>query len=1069
MIQTIHATLAGRARYKVPGLYRSTAVQQWLEARLTRTDGIHQVTANPLTGNVLVLYDGHRSVADIATLIAQLMREPQAAPSHSTGNGTAPPPKPVAAPLSAYAGEARPRPTALPSQPRALRKLISRAATPQDKDWHAMSDTAVLASWQTPRDCGLSQSQAQERLHTYGPNMLPEAVPRSEWSLLLNQFLSLPVALLAASAGISFFTGGMVDAVVILGVVTVNAAIGYVTESQSEKTMQSLKHLVTPAALVLRDGQPREVSATEVTPGDLLVLKPGSYVAADSRLVDVQRLSVDESALTGESLPVHKTTGPVPDRDVPLADRVNMVYMGTLVTSGQGVAVVVATGRFTEIGKIQALAGEARTPDTPMERQLSDLSTQLVLLSGVVCGVVFGIGVVRGYGVATMLTSTIALAVAAVPEGLPTVATTTLALGIRTMRHQRVLIRRLDAVETLGCVQTICLDKTGTLTLNRMSVVAVYAGMRRVRMVENRFLVNDVQIDPRACEDLTTLARVCVLCSETVIEQRDGTYGVHGSATETALILLAINAGVEVLRLRADFPTLRVTLRAEDRNYMRTVHDMPPGNDSAAPESSLFVAVKGSPSEVLALCSSQLRDGQQLPLTDEDRLAIDTANDRMAGEALRVLGAAYGYVAKDTAPPDLHNGLTWLGLVGMADPVRVGVHDVIAGFHQAGIDTVMITGDQSPTAYAIGKELALSRNGPLETLDSTHLANLAPDVISALAQKVHVFARVSPAHKLQIVQALQRAGRVVAMTGDGVNDGPALKAADIGIAMGRIGTDVAREVADVVLEDDNLDTMLVAISEGRTIYRNIRKAVHFLLATNLSEIIVMSTAISTGLGQPLNAMQLLWINLISDILPGLALALEPPEPDVLTQAPRNPADPILSAADLRRIGLESAVISTGTLGAYGYGLLRYGMGPQAGTLAFTTLTVGELLNAITARSERHGVFAHTALPPNPYLTIALLGSFGLQALTLLVPGLRTLLGITPLSWVDGLVIGAGTLLPFLANEATKTLRGAGAAGANATREDPRSAVIYGRSHTTSERGRNDEHGERSGYKPRPPL
>lgn len=1035
VIQTIHA-LAGRARYKVPGLYRSTSVKQLLEAQLTRTNGIHHVTANPLTGNVLVLYDGERSSADVATLIAQLVHESHAALPHPTHNGAAPSQKPVATPLSAHAGESPPRPTAMPSKPRALRRLIARAAEQQDRVWHTMSDTAVLACWQTPRDRGLSQTQAQERLQTYGPNMLPEAVPRSEWSLLLNQFTSLPVALLATSAGVSLFTGGVIDALVILGVVAVNAAIGYVTESQSEKTMQSLKHLVTPSALILRDGRQREVFAAEVMPGDLLVLKPGSYIAADSRLIDVHRLSVDESALTGESLPVHKTTGPVPDRDVPLADRVNMVYMGTLVTGGQGVAVVVATGRYTEIGKIQALAGEAQTPETPMERQLDHMSTQLVLLSGAVCGLVFGIGVLRGYGLATMLKSTIALAVAAVPEGLPTVATTTLALGIRTMRQHRVLIRRLDAVETLGCVQTICLDKTGTLTVNRMSVVAMYAGMRRVQIAESRFLVNNAPIEPQSCEELAKLAQVCVLCSETVIEQREGEYVLHGSATETALILLAINAGVEVMRLRADFPILQVTLRAEDRNYMRTVHGIPSGGNGTA-ASSLFVAVKGSPGEVLAMCNWQLRDGQYIPLTDEDRLVIETANERMAGEALRVLGTAYHDVAKGTAQPDLHNGLTWLGLVGMADPVRVGVHDVITGFHQAGIDTVMITGDQSPTAYAIGKELALSRNGPLETLDSTHLTNLAPDVISALAQKVQVFARVSPAHKLQIVQALQRAGRVVAMTGDGVNDGPTLKAADIGIAMGTTGTDVAREVADVVLEDDNLDTMIVAISEGRTIYRNIRKAVHFLLATNLSEIIVMSTAISTGLGQPLNAMQLLWINLISDIFPGLALALEPPEPDVLTQPPRNPADPILSAADLRRIGMESAVISTGALGAYGYGLLRYGMGPQAGTLAFTTLTVGELLNGITARSERHSVFDHTALPPNPYLTTALLGSFGLQVLTLLVPGLRNLLGITPISWIDGLVIGTGALLPFLANEATKTLRSAGMAGANPTREDLR--------------------------------
>jgi Ca2+-transporting ATPase len=655
-----------------------------------------------------------------------------------------------------------------------------------------------------------------------------------------------------------------------------------------------------------------------------------------------------------------------------------------------------------------------------MERQLDQLGAQLVLLSGAVCGLVFGIGVLRGYGLVTMLRSTISLAVAAVPEGLPTVATTTLALGIRTMRQHRVLIRRLDAVETLGCVQTICLDKTGTLTVNRMSVVAVYAGMRRVRIAESRVFVDNAWIDPQSCEELVKLAQVCVLCSETVIEQREGEYVLHGSATETALILLAINAGVEVMRLKADFPTMQVTLRAEDRNYMRTVHGIPSGGNDAA-SSSRFVAVKGSPGEVLAMCGWQLKDGQQIPLTDEDRVRIETENERMAGDALRILGCAYRDVEQESPESDLRNGLTWLGLVGMADPIRTGVKDVISNFHQAGIDTVMITGDQSPTAFAIGKELALSRTGPLEILDSTHLTAIDPEVMKALAQKVQVFARVSPAHKLQIVQALQQAGRVVAMTGDGVNDGPALKAADIGIAMGTAGTDVAREVADVVLEDDHLDTMVVAISEGRTIYRNIRKAVHFLLATNMSEIIVTFTAISAGLGQPLTAMQLLWINLISDIFPGLALAMEPPEPDVLRQPPRNPADPILSPGDFRRIGMESAMISAGALGAYGHGLLRYGMGPQASTLAFTTLTSGELLNALTARSERHSVFHETTLPPNPYLTTALLGSFGLQALTFFIPWLRNLLGLTPMTLIDGLVIGASAVWPFAVNEATKML------------------------------------------------
>jgi len=388
-----------------------------------------------------------------------------------------------------------------------------------------------------------------------------------------------------------------------------------------------------------------------------------------------------------------------------------------------------------------------------------------------------------------------------------------------------------------------------------------------------------------------------------------------------------------------------------------------------------------------------------------------------------VLGVAYSFTDDSSLPltknGDLTNNLVWLGLVGMADPVRDGLKGLIGEFHNAGIDTVMITGDQSPTAYAIGKELNLGKGEQLEILDSTHLMDIDPEVMKALCKRVHVFSRVSPAHKLQIVQVLQNAGKVVAMTGDGINDGPALKAADIGIAMGHTGTDVAREVADVVIEDDNLETMVVAISQGRTIYNNIRKSVHFLLSTNLSEIMVMFTAIAAGLGQPLSAIQLLWINLMSDIAPGLALALEPPEPDVLSQQPRDPSQPIVRTSDFKRITFESAVISAGALGAYGYGIAKYGMGQRAGTIAFLSLTTGQLLHAISCRSERHSMFGKEKLPPNKYLNIALGGSFAIQLLAMVIPGLRNLLGIAPISVLDGVVIGSSAVLPLLVNEGTK--------------------------------------------------
>jgi Ca2+-transporting ATPase len=619
----------------------------------------------------------------------------------------------------------------------------------------------------------------------------------------------------------------------------------------------------------------------------------------------------------------------------------------------------------------------------------------------------------RGYGVVPMLKTAISLAVAAIPEGLPAVATTILALGMQRMQRHHVLMRRLEAVETLGSVQTICLDKTGTLTLNRMSVVSIYAGMRRISVTDGKFFAETGWLDPVACDELLRLIHVAVLCNETEVSQHAGEYVLKGSSTENALLHMAIGAGVDILQLRAQYPLLHLNHRTEQRNFMSSVHAMDAQGRT--------VALKGSPPEVLAMCQWCIRDGVRLPLTEEDRLRIETENERMAGSALRVLGAAYTSVAHADARVDVQDGLIWLGLMGMADPIRTGVKDVIRTFHQAGIDTVMITGDQSPTAYAIAKELNLSRNGALEILDSTQLAPIDPEVLQALSTRVHVFARVSPTHKLQIVQALQRAGKVVAMTGDGINDGPALKAADIGIAMGHTGTDVAREVADVILEDDNLETMIIAVAEGRRIYTNIRKSIHFLVSTNLSEILVMFTAMATGLGPPLNAMQLLWINLMSDVAPALALALEPPEPDVLRRPPRDASAPIIQAADLQRIAFESTALSASALGAYGYGLMRYGGGPQASTIAFMGLTKGQLLHAISCRSETHSIFSAESLPTNRYLNLALLGSFTAQILALVVPGLRSLLGIAPIDLLDSLVIGGSALFPFVINEASKSL------------------------------------------------
>ncbi len=1007
MVQTIHTAVEGRARFKIDGLYRSEGLKRFLEAQAARANGngIKAVSANPLTGNALIHFEAGVEPETIGRWLSQMVAEFQEAQVQrgaTPGAGQNPPE--CAAQVQVGSGVARPFLTG---------RTQSYEAQPV-QPWHTLEAGAVLAAWSTSATAGLSAGAAAAHYECYGPNAFPETQIRSQWEMFLDQFKSLPVALLGGAAGISVLTGGVLDAVLIMGVVVANAYLAYTTESAAETTIRSLQHLVKPTAAVVREGILQEIAVEEVVPGDLLAFKPGTYVAADCRLIAADRLSVDEAALTGESLPVSKTTPALTEVNVPLADRVNMVYRGTMVTGGQGLGVVVATGPSTELGRLQAMVDAAETPITPLEQQLDRVGNELVLLGCGVCGLVFGVGLLRGFAFLQMLHTAVSLAAAAVPEGLPTVATTTLAIGVKKMEQHQVLIRRLEAVETLGCLQTICMDKTGTITKNEMTVVRLFAGMRSLSMEKGDLDEYAESIAAAADHELPWLLKVATLCNETEIQDRNGHLVLSGSATEKALVQLAIDYGLKVAELQAKHPRLRISHRSEQRPFMTTYHRLDNGQ--------MLLALKGSPLDVLAMCDWHLKDGHRLPLTVRDRLAIETENDRMAGDALRVLGVAYAV----NGPGDLDDndggvserGYTWLGLTGLADPIREGVRQMIRDFHRAGIQTIMITGDQSATAYAIGKELDLSEGRPLEILDSSHLESLDHDTLTALAQRVHIFARVSPAHKLQIVQALQGAGRVVGMTGDGINDGPALKAAEVGIAMGESGTDIAREVADVVLKKDNMGDLIIAIKDGRTTYSNIKKAVHFFISSNVSEIAVTFIALAAGLGSPLTTMQLLWINLVSDIFPGLALTQEPPEPDVLDRPPRPSGEPIFTPAEYWRIAQEGATLTAATLGAYGYGILRYGLGPRAGTLAFNTLTISQLLHTFSCRSDRQSIFAGT-LPSNPLLNLAVAGSIALQVVALLVPGLRTILGMTPISLVDGAVIAGTSLLPLLVNEMTK--------------------------------------------------
>lgn len=993
-----HADRDGRLRLDVPTLYRDRRRCERLVAVLGRCPGVICAEANPVTGSILVRFTAPLTMAAVGHLIAAQTR--CASPEWPT-----PPSQPKA-------GPAAPLPPAAAPARRATRPLATHRPAPAlstGPSWHAVPADEVAARLDVGPDQGLATPEVERRLARYGPNVFQQAESRSDLSIFLGQFNSLPVGLLGIAAAVAVATGGPVDAAVIGAVVLINAVIGFFTERQAERTIAALARLGPRHADLLRDGLRRRIGIEAIAPGDVVLLGPGSYVPADGRLIAARRLTVDESALTGESVPVAKTAQLVVPAETPLGDRHNLVHMGTVVTGGDGVAIVTTTGPHTEIGRIQAMVEAAESPETPMERQLHQLGTQLGVLSAGVCAAVFGVGVLRGVSLLEMLKSAVSLAVAAVPEGLPAVATTTLALGVREMQRRNVAVRELAAVETLGSVQVICLDKTGTLTRNRMTVVALHVDLEHLRIEDGRFSGPAGRIEPLQRPCVWRLLEIVSLCSEVEIGP-NGTF--NGTPTELALVEAAHAAAVDVATLRRRRPLVQLRPRAEGRPLMSTVHD--------AGARGRLVAVKGSPTEVLQRCTHWCRDGRIEPLDEAIREVILQGNERMAGDALRVLGIAYAE-GGDDRDADAHE-LIWLGLAGLTDPLRPGMPALMQQFHGAGIETVMITGDQSATAYAIGRELGLSNGRPLQILDSLALDKVDPELLTGLGRTVQVFARVSPAHKLRIVQALQRAGTVVAMTGDGINDGPALKAADIGVAMGGAGSDVARQVADVVVEDDNLNTLIEAVAHGRSIYANIRKSIHYMLSTNSAEIEVMFASLVLGLGQPLNPMQLLWINLITDIFPGLALSLEPTDPDLMRRPPRDPAESVVRRQDLGRMAMESGVISLGALAAYGFGLARYGQGAQAGTLAFNTLTVAQLLHSLSCRSDGPALFGGRGLQPNPYLDLALGGSLALQALAAVAPPLRALLGTTVPGLLDLAVMGAGAVLPLVLNEATKTVR-----------------------------------------------
>jgi Ca2+-transporting ATPase len=981
-----HGAVKGRTRFRLGGLYRSDALRRHLESALAATAGIREVAASATTGTVLVQYNSSNDIPSITAHMARAAEEfRRGLEDHAAV---------LLAPRAGSAGAGGGA-----SEPAAREAL---------RPWYLMDGDIVLATLDVAPETGLTREAARERLVACGLNALHKRPGRTALAVFAAQFKSLPVALLGVAAGLSAATGGIADALVILSVVGLNAVVGFFTERASDRIIKSLDRPLQTQASVIRDGRRFQVPIEHIVPGDILVVEPGSYLPADARVIEARELSVDESSLTGESLPVFKTASRLEAANTVLPERANMLYRGTTVTGGHGRAVVVATGRFTEIGKIHALLHEVRPPLTPMQKQLGQLGDRLVLAAVAACGVFFFIGFLRGRRIFGLVKSSVSLAVAAVPEGLPAVATTTLAIGILNMRRRGVLIRRLEAVETLGCIEVLCLDKTGTVTLNHMSAVELRTASGAYTLRNGAFHDENGLFYPFDSDEVIRLLQVAVLCNQSQVDRAGRDFRLSGSPTENALLEMALAVGIDVDELRAAYPAALVRHRSETAKHMSTTHRVDGGKS--------LIALKGAPDEVLAKCRFVMREGRIEPLDAPGRESLGGLNEAMAAAGQRVLALAYRG-AWDEDDPEV-SGYVWLGLVGLADPVRPRMASVIGEFRRAGIETVMLTGDQKATAAAVAQELGLGDGGELVIVHAEHLS-ADGGAERPLPRRAHVFARVSPSNKFRVVRALQSAGKVVAMTGDGINDGPALRAADVGIGMGGGGTEVAREVADIVLEKDDLETLIVAVRQGRATYDNIRKSIRYLLSTNASEILVMLAAAASGMPEPLNALQLLWINLISDVFPSLALATDPPEPDIASRRPRRPDAPILSGAELRRNVLEGGTQAASAFGAYLYALARYGAGGRAGTIAFGTLTTAQLLHALSSRSQQRVFFRRPALPPNRKLAAAIGASLALQGLALVAPWLRRLLRTTPVSLADAVVMAGGAILPLAVNEWSK--------------------------------------------------
>lgn len=893
--------------------------------------------------------------------------------------------------------------------------------------WHALSLEVVQDSLRTDAKRGLNQNEADRRLAQYGANTLEQAQQRSTFSILLTQFRSLIVALLVAATVIAFVMGENIEAVAILVVIVINAAIGFITEWKAEQALSALQKQSVRVAYVIRDGVESEIPASELVPGDLIVLAAGARVPADGRIVESAGLQIEEAALTGESLSVSKTSESIEDKGASLGDRLDMAFLGTTITDGRGRLLVTATGAQTEVGKIGILIDEAITRATPLEQKLARLGHLLIVVVLVLCAVIVVAGWLRGVtDFWHMLEIGLSLAIAAVPEGLPAVTTMTLALGMQRMARMRALVRRLPAVETLGSVTVICTDKTGTLTRNEMTVCVFVLDQRRVDVTGTgyepvgAFQEGETFVKPQSDKHLALALRIGMLCNDAKVDRTDGHTSVLGDPTEAALVVVAEKAGMHQAALVAEFPRLSEVPFDSTSKRMATVHRPPQGPAVAF--------IKGSPGTLLAASNAQFRVGGAAPLTPDDRRHWEEMNQQLAGTALRVLGLGYRELPDSYQEADFAEELVFVGLVGMSDPLRQEAKAAIATCREAGIRTVMITGDQQPTAAEIARQLGIDVDLDgrlLRTVHARELLDLDQGGWNRAVADAAVFARVSPEHKLQIVEALQQQGHVVAMTGDGVNDAPALKKADIGIAMGIKGTEVAKENADMVITDDNFASIVGAVEQGRIIYGNILRFLHYLLSCNLSEILTVFIALMIGWPLPLVALQILWLNLITDIFPAFALALEPSASDMMKRPPRDPKESLLTPRFIGLIVWQGLLLAGVTLLAFFIGMRWHRIDDEglrrATTMAFMTLALAQVFHAFNARSQRRSALT-SRLFTNIWLWAAVAMCLSLQAAAVSVPLLQQVLYTVTPTVSDWGVITACSLLPVAVVELFKVIQ-----------------------------------------------